>query len=467
MFKKILYTMLTVAALLSFAACDSDGSGKEPTEAPAAAKTPNTSGSEEKKELSELFDALEKYINDTDNTFSPIPTPSATIAPEHPATGTPVTDGVIVDNEACSLKITSIDENGYWGYTLTVQMENKTNANLFFSMDDVYVNEVFCDPYWYCDVPAGETVSDEITFYTAEFESLGITEVTSLHFFLNVYDIDNWLDSFVRDSFTFYPNGKENAIAYTYTFAPDDILLVDSDTITIGITQLEAVEPLGYVMYVYMENHSEQTLMFTLDDVSINGFMCDPFWSFSLPSGKKAHDFIIFYQSDLDLFGITEVTELEFLLSAYLDEDWLSDAIVQESFTIHPVGEEAVTSSSYTVQDGDIVLFNTKDCTMILTGFAVDEERGYFATAYLENNSDTSLTFTLDDAAINGVDCEPYWAATVLPGKKSVCYITWSNYVLEQSNITTVETLTLPVRVYDQNFVDKPDYVNETFTVTP
>lgn len=54
----------------------------------------------------------------------------------------------IVDNEFCTMILESLDENGMWGYSWKVQLENKTDKNLMFGIDDCSVNGVMADPFW-------------------------------------------------------------------------------------------------------------------------------------------------------------------------------------------------------------------------------------------------------------------------------------------------------------------------------
>ncbi|MBQ9767871.1 MAG: hypothetical protein IJW37_07195, partial [Lachnospiraceae bacterium] len=270
MYKKILYTILSVVTMLSIAACGSSDSGKEPTATPKATEAPKNDDKgdtqNQDKDLSSLFDELENRLNgDSEDTPVVIPTEVPTDEDEDfdwsdedvSSSATAVTDGVIVDNEQCAFKIVSVDADNFWGYTLNVQLENKTNLNLSFSMDDVYVDGVYCDPYWYCDVEPGETVTDEVSFYTEDFEALGITEPTSITFLLTVYDDDNWeADNLVEDTYVFYPEGEENAVVYEYDFDADDTVLVENENITMAFLNYEYDEDWGYIVDVYMENHT-------------------------------------------------------------------------------------------------------------------------------------------------------------------------------------------------------------------
>ncbi len=118
-----------------------------------------------------------------------------------------VAEKVFVDDENCTFKITGIEPDNLWGYTLKVDLENKTDKNLMFSLEDVSVNGYMCDPFWANSVQAGKKAKSDISFSVEEFEELGITDVEEIEFTLSVYDEDNWdTPHFVEETFTYIIN---------------------------------------------------------------------------------------------------------------------------------------------------------------------------------------------------------------------------------------------------------------------
>ncbi len=113
---------------------------------------------------------------------------------------------IIVDDENCLFKITGVNPNGFYGYTLNVSLENKTNKNLMFSLDDVSVNDYMCDPFWAKSVTPGSKAVGHISFFESDFEELGITQVNKIKFTLNIYDEDDiYADYLIDKAYTIYP----------------------------------------------------------------------------------------------------------------------------------------------------------------------------------------------------------------------------------------------------------------------
>ena len=247
----------------------------------------------------------------------------------------------------------------------------------------------------------------------------------------------------------------------------EETVLVDNEHCTFKITAIEENNLLGYTLKAFLENKTEKELMFSLSNVSVNGFMCDPVWAASVSAGMKANENIRFSESDFLSNRISQVTEIQFALDVYDSNDWNAAHLVSETFTLYPMGEEAVQSYARQPLDTDILLFDDSNCSMIVTGFEPDSTWGYTVNVYLENKTDKTLMFTVGDAAVNGFMCDPTWAKTVAPGKRSNTAINWFQSALEENGITQVESISLPISVYDANDWMAEHLIDETFTLNP
>lgn len=116
----------------------------------------------------------------------------------------------------------------------------------------------------------------------------------------------------------------------------EEMVLVDNDDIFFKITGIEEDPIWGYSLKVYIENKTDIELMFSVDDVSVNGFMCDPFWAESVAAGKKSNSSISWFESAFSENGITEVEEITFTLQAYDSNDFTAEDVLLETFTVKP-----------------------------------------------------------------------------------------------------------------------------------
>ncbi len=117
-------------------------------------------------------------------------------------------------------------------------------------------------------------------------------------------------------------------------FSP--ITLAETEDVTVKIMSIEEDGMMGYTLKVFLENKTNLELMFTVENVSVNGFMIDPFWADTVDAGKKANESITFLKSDFEENGIEVVEEITLTLRIYDNNDWLADNIFKESITIKP-----------------------------------------------------------------------------------------------------------------------------------
>ena len=116
----------------------------------------------------------------------------------------------------------------------------------------------------------------------------------------------------------------------------EELVLVDNDNCTVKVVGIEEDGLFGYGVKLFLENKTQQNLMFSTTDVSVNGFMVDPLWAATVSAGKKANETVTFLSSDFETNGIKTVEEITFTLNVYDNDNILSGNLLEEIFTINP-----------------------------------------------------------------------------------------------------------------------------------
>ena len=266
------------------------------------------------------------------------PTPTPTEKPT--ATDYTIADQVIVDNESCSFKVVKAVEDDFWGFILTVYCENKTaDKNLRFTWDNVSVNGYLIDPYWSKDVAAGDNLTTDINFNADEFKKIGFSKPDEIKFTLRVYDADTWEDKyFAKDNYAIYPTGKSaGEVKYLdrETNAKEQIV-VDNSDITFVILNTENDDFWGYGLRCYIENKTDKTLMFSWDDVTVNGIEIDPYWSKTIGPNMRGYTDIYFDEDDFTDNNITAVEEIKYGMRVYNYDVWDEPDLFNETGTFKP-----------------------------------------------------------------------------------------------------------------------------------
>lgn len=244
----------------------------------------------------------------------------------------------------------------------------------------------------------------------------------------------------------------------------EDLTVVDNEECTIKITGIDSENIFGYTLNTYLENKSsDKTYMFSATNAAINGVQCDPIFASEVASGKKSNDEITFTNNH----DIGEFTDIEISFRVYDSDDWMADAVAEETVHIYPYGEENATTFIREPQNTDNIIIDNDYITVIVTGYEHDDIWGYSVNLFLTNKSDKEIMLSVDNASVNGYMADPFFATSVMPGKCSFSSITWSDSVLEENNISDIEEIEISFRAYDNNEFMSDDFVNEVITLSP
>ncbi len=243
-----------------------------------------------------------------------------------------------VDNDICSFVITDIDPKDTWGYTLKVLLENKTSdRNLVFSVTNASINGVNLDPLFASEVAAGKKSNNDINFSSSSIKEYGLSPVTDIELILRVYDDDDWsIDDYANTVVHIYPYGEEKAVQFVREDQAGDIILIDNEYVKAVVTGIDKDGFWGYTLNLYLINKTDSEVMFSADNVSINGFMADPYFASSVTAHRSKFTTISWSDSTLEENGITEVKNIDFTFKARDDEKWDSDYYAEENITITP-----------------------------------------------------------------------------------------------------------------------------------
>ncbi|MBQ6236193.1 MAG: lipocalin family protein [Clostridia bacterium] len=375
---------------------------QKPSESPDSAKTTEASAQEPSEEPE----------GDT-------ATPEPAEEPKH--TTYTVDNAVIADNDYCKVTLISGTESASGDVAFKFLLENKTaDKEQTFSIDDVAVNGWIVSSGVYESVKAGKKANDTMTLTASDMKEYGLTSADKLAFSLRVYDSNDWsADNFVDDTFTVYPTGMTEAevVSPERQKTAKEMVVVDNDKCAFVILDTYEDSIWGYTLSVYLENKSaDKSMMFSWDDVSVNGFMIDPFWASSIPAGSKKLSQISFDESKFADNGIKDVGEIEFELRVYDNDDWGADDFVRDIFTYRPGSAAAevqttqptekpsTETSGYTNADvvGTWTLTSAKAMGMTLPASSLGLEMSFTfnadgsASMYYDNETTEGLTWKLE-----------------------------------------------------------------------
>ncbi len=245
---------------------------------------------------------------------------------------------VVADNDDCVIKLTEIEDDNIFGFTIKAYLENKSeDTSYMFSLAMSAVNGVQVDPWFSCIVEPGKKANEEITFSDTVLERNGI-EYTDLELVFQYRNKDDFfVDPVVIDAIHVYPYGEDKAETFVKKDKDSDTVVVDNDDVKVVVVGYEENELTGYSVQFYFENKSEdKTYMITTSDVYVNDTSTDPVLYEELAPGKCSFQDMTWWGTEFEDNNIDKVEKIEMILKVRDSEDLFADSIYEESVTLKP-----------------------------------------------------------------------------------------------------------------------------------
>lgn len=248
------------------------------------------------------------------------------------------TELLVVDNDECTIKITGIEEDNLFGYTLKTYLENKSAEKTYmFALNNVSVNGIQVTSLFANEVAPGKKANEGLYILESALPENGIGDFTDIELSFRVYDSDDWTaDEVAEVTAHVYPYGEDKVTKYVREAQSTDNVIVDNESVKVTVIGYDEDSLLGYSVKLFLENKTDKEVMFSADEASVNGFMANPIFATSVAAGKCTFSSMSWSDSAFEDNGITEVTEIEFTLKAYDNNDWFADKFAEEIIKLNP-----------------------------------------------------------------------------------------------------------------------------------
>ena len=326
--KKLISILLAVLMFVPLAACESDKAQEEgKSEATADVESAEQTETETISAETDIADGT-----GGEDTEDPIDEGLFNITLE---------ETVVVDNEECLIKILGAEYNEYFGFSMKVEIENKSaDKNYHFDIIPAAINGIHVSASISNTLSPGRKSTKSIDFITDDLDKLGIEYYSEVMLNFIVYDWDSYDNEYIVDeAVTVYPYGEENAVRYEREDVENDIPLTDNENFEASVLGFEYDEESGsYNVQMYVKNKSDVTLVFMAKDVYLNGKYFEIGYSEIIEPGIISCTPMCWLSKYLQNSNIDPqaIGEIKFRLVAYDVDDMRGDGIYSESFTLNP-----------------------------------------------------------------------------------------------------------------------------------
>lgn len=251
----------------------------------------------------------------------------------------PFEEMTVVDNDLCSIRITDLIEDGEYGYSLILELANKAMDSVYtYELQDASINGVSVDSLFSMEIPPSISFPSIIDFSNEQMREYELGDITDIELTFVVYESETQTGEYAAsETVHIYPYGEEYAETFLRQDQDTDLTVFENDSVkVVVIGTKESVEE-GLTANVYLENKTDDSMIFFIESASVNGEEADPYWSRLLPAEKAAFSDVTWQAYELEEAGIgtdDPAAEIAFTMLAYKGGDFASEESMNETFTI-------------------------------------------------------------------------------------------------------------------------------------
>ena len=254
-------------------------------------------------------------------------TESNTTSNSTAASDVTIEEAVVFDQGGIRITAKSFDAKGVFGPEIKLLIENDSDNSVTVQSRNTSVNGYMVETLFSADVASGKKANDSLTIMSSYLDIAGITTVAVIEFSFHIFDSETWETIYDSDPITIETSAAEG---YTYSFDDSGNQVYNEDGVEIVVKGLsDSSSWLGPEIVVYISNTSDRGVTVQARDVSINGFMVEPFFSCDVAQGKHAIDTVTFMSTELEENEIETIESVELSFHVFDLDTW--DTIVDTS----------------------------------------------------------------------------------------------------------------------------------------
>lgn len=221
-----------------------------------------------------------------------------------------IEEQVLFEQDGVKVTAKGIDEDDFWGPAVNLLIENDSDKDVGVGCDALIVNGYMITDLFSSQVAAGKKANENMNMMASELEAAGIENIGKIEVYFHLFNPSSYETLYKADVVTIETN-KVKEMDVDTTCEDDGFELYNQDGILIKGKYVDENSFWGTAVLLYIENSTDKNIGINCDNMSINGFMVQPYFSSTIYAGKKAIDDITIMATDLESNAITSVDDLE------------------------------------------------------------------------------------------------------------------------------------------------------------
>lgn len=240
-----------------------------------------------------------------------------------------IDEQVLLDQDGITVTATEYVTDSIWGDGIKLLLENNSDKDITVGCDALIVNDYMITDLFSSGIAAGKKSNETLYLSSMQLNAAGIENVGKIEIYFHVYDPSTYDTVFDSECVTIQTSEYDNMDTAANDSGTE---LYNQNGIRIIGKTVDENSFWGTAILLYTENNSGKNVGISVDDMSINGFMMNPFFSTTVYDGKKSIDDITVFSNDLEENGIEAIEEVELKFHIY-DADSYSTITDSEPIT--------------------------------------------------------------------------------------------------------------------------------------
>lgn len=243
-----------------------------------------------------------------------------------------LTDILVADNDEFSVTLQSITHQSYT-VDLTFLLHNKSEYDIGLSTSSLFVNGCYIDGRFYETILAGKKAATTVCVYKEDLKAASIKSIDEL--IIPLYSTSNDGIDYNFEKTKVYPTGKtpDSIVRASRQPKAEDKILLDNEKYSFLVYGTQKTERGDLILQCYVENKSDDPIRLDWDDVAVNDFMCDTYFTVELDGHTCAYTEVRFYKESLSTVGSAPY-KIETDIACYEGMSLLPDKLSTERVTV-------------------------------------------------------------------------------------------------------------------------------------
>ncbi len=225
-----------------------------------------------------------------------------------------IEEQVLLDQDGIRITAMEYTPDSIWGDGIRLLLENNSDRTVTVGCKALIVNNYMITDLFSSEVAAGKKANEVMYLSSSGLKAAGIDTVGQVEVYFQIFDSESFDTIMESDCVTIQTSGFAEMDT-----TPDDMgtELYQADGIRIVGKTVDENSFWGTAILLYCENTSGRNVGISVEEMSVNGFMMNPFFTTTVYDGKMSLDEITLLSSDLESNGIEAIEEVELKFHIY------------------------------------------------------------------------------------------------------------------------------------------------------